>query len=237
MRESLIKLHILCAQLITTPFLFYRATMGEPGDLWDFGTVRRDLPARGTVSRSAEPPLPPMPSHRAPQPHSQPQPYHQLNGHQQHASGALPSTSNRYGSVRSRNSGSLRAKSSSAYAPASTQSGFSDASTVKNSGGTVGRSQAAYDTVRYAPEQTVARDLREDEDEDAGLAYDLSDEETGPSGGQQRPQQGSVDELAELEEQDEEIDDSKAILEDVVIPVIDSVSHRSSSVSFNLQES
>lgn len=178
-----------------------------------------------------------MPSHRAPQPHSQPQPYHQLNGHQQHASGALPSTSNRYGSVRSRNSGSLRAKSSSAYALASTQSGFSDASTVKNSGGTVGRSQAAYDTVRYAPEQTVARDLREDEDEDAGLAYDLSDEETGPSGGQQRPQQGSVDELAELEEQDEEIDDSKAILEDVVIPVIDSVSHRSSSVSFNLQES
>lgn len=69
------------------------------------------------------------------------------------------------------------------------------------------------------------------------MAYDLSDEETSPSGGQQRPQQGSVDEPAELEEEDEEIDDSKAILEDVVIPVIDSVSHRFSSVSLNLRES
>lgn len=218
--------------------------MGQPADLWDFGTIRRDLPGggRGTVSRGVEPPLPPMPSvssraspsSHQPPPQQQQHAYAQPGQHQQYASSpagpAQLSTSNRYGSIRSRNSGSLRAKNSSAYS--NTASGFSDASTVKN-GGTVGRSHAAYDTVRYTPEQT--RDLRETDGEDreaSGLAYDLSDEDERPASAasaRMQPQPGSVDEppvhedADEEEEGDDEIDDSKAILDDVVVPVIESV--------------
>jgi len=210
--------------------------VGETAELWDFGTIRRDLPGggRGTVSRGVAPPLPPMPSvsSRAPNPQpssqSQQQQQQQQRQHQQYASQPAQSTSsssaNRYGSVRSRNSGSLRAKASGAYAP--TASGFSDASTLKN--GTVGRSHQAYDTVRYTPEPS--RQLyEEDDDDEAGLAYDLSDEEPPARlNGMREPQQGSVDEPSrhpedEVDEGDDETDDSKAILDDVVVPVIDSV--------------
>lgn len=207
--------------------------MGEPAELWDFGTIRRDLPGggRGTVSRAIAPSLPPMPSVSSRAPNPQPQAQSQQRQHQQYASQPAQSSSssqaNRYGSVRSRNSGSLRAKASSAYA--STASGFSDNSTLK-SGGTIGRShQAAYDTVRYTPEQTRQLHEEDDEEEEAGLAYDLSDDERPTqSNGVREPQQGSIDEPArhtedEEDEGDDEIDDSKAILDDVVVPVIDSV--------------
>lgn len=224
--------------------------MGEPAELWDFGTIRRDLPGggRGTVSRDIVSALPPMPSvsSRAPKPqpqaHSQQQQQQQQRQHQQYASQpaqtSSSSTASHYcGSVRSRNSGSLRAKASSAYAPA-TSSGFSDGSTLKN-GGTIGRThQAVYDTVRYAPEESRrSHQEANDEDDDTGLAYDLSDEESqsarlngGGGGFSREPRQGSVDEPAvavypddENEEGDDEIDDSKAILDDVVVPVINSV--------------
>ncbi|CED83411.1 pkinase-domain-containing protein [Phaffia rhodozyma] len=40
------------------PSGYEAGTMGDVGDLWDFGTIRRDVPRLGTMSRSQPPPLP-----------------------------------------------------------------------------------------------------------------------------------------------------------------------------------
>ena len=238
--------------------------MGDQGDLWDFGTIRRDQ-RQATVSRAAPPPMPSIPSssstHHLPNtnnhgPQYQQQQQPRQTSPQKHS--ISRSTGSRFGSVTSSRSATPTSRGTppstnqfpappTSHPPPAPQPARSQPSSpIKqttqphphpqsgNGTGTAGSGGSGYDTIRFAgdiAEQqarvekgqwTDARgqeggeydsddeEREREEEERDGLAYDDEDQEGRGEG--------------ERGQHEEDLDDSRAILEDVVVPVIESVS-------------
>lgn len=198
--------------------------MGEPGDLWDFGTIRRDIPRVGTVSR----------------------PGASAFSRQQQPATISRGSVRGMGSVRSAtrlNHPSPNAEAEQFPSPPTGMSLSSAAgtncTTMQNNPGQQQQhseqGSEGYDTVRFAGD--IAEQQRRvesgqwvDARGQEGLQYDSDEEE------RERPlaRGEEDDELHYAQQQQQppheghhegdELDDSQAILVDVVVPVIESVS-------------
>lgn len=230
--------------------------MGDQADLWDFGTIRRDVPRQGTINR-APPPMPSIPSS------SSSRNLPPTGAHPPQKTSISRGSANRFGSVASsRSSASTARGSSSNTPPAPSADNFPappphsqppprsptkqhqkpqalavESHTNANNGGSTGSGGSGFDTIRFAgdiaeQQARVEKGLWTDARGQEGGEYD-SDEDRDLEVGEEDGQGLAYEEGGHGHERqhDEDLDDSRAILEDVVVPVIESVSSHSSTMA------
>lgn len=216
--------------------------MGDQADLWDFGTIRRDLPRQGTVNR-APPPMPSIPSSSSSR-HLPP-----TANHPPQKTSISRGSANRFGSITSSRSSASTARGGSNPPPTADQFPAppqahsqhappprsptkqhqkpqalpveAESGTNAKNGGS-GSTGSGFDTIRFAgdiaeQQARVEKGLWTDARGQEGGEYD-SDEDRDLEPGEEVYEEGHQ------RQHDEDLDDSRAILEDVVVPVIESVS-------------